>query len=190
MKVGLYFGSFNPIHNGHLIIANKMRMAANLDEVWFIPSPQNPFKEEKDLLDFSARLEMIQAVLNQHPHIKVHDIEENLPKPSYTIQTMRKLSDIYPEIDFHIIIGGDNLEHLHLWKNIDELLDRYSFHVYQRVDMDKTKSTEYSNVYLYDLPLIELSSTSIRKSIRDRIDILGEVDSVVRDLIVSNQWYL
>lgn len=190
MKTGLYFGSFNPIHNGHLIIANKMYEAAGLDEVWLIPSPQNPFKESKDLLDFSHRYEMIEIVLENQKHLKVNPIEESLPKPSYTIQTIEALQNKFPEREFHIIIGSDNLENFHLWKKYEELLQKCHVHVYVRSTTANVNLPEYEKVKVYQLPILDISSTSVRKSIQAGQSIIGEVDSKVEQLIVQNRWYL
>ncbi len=189
MKIGLYFGSFNPVHNGHLIIANKMLETARFDEVWFIPSPQNPFKESKDLLDFSCRMQMLEAVLNNEPYIKVIPIENKLPKPSYTIQTIKVLEKDYPNYHFDIIIGSDNLKNLHLWKEINEILKRCTFHVYHRRGENDKNEFIKKNIIFYNLPFIEISSTSIRKSIKKQKSILGEVDSKINSLIQQNRWY-
>lgn len=189
MKIGLYFGSFNPIHNGHLIIANKMYDKMGLDEVWLIPSPQNPFKTSNDLLNFEFRYQMIEIAIEGHPQFKVNRIEETLSQPSYTIETMKVLDKEFPEHSFHIIIGSDNLEQLHLWKDIDILLDKYSFHVYKRSNLNIVHPFPQNQVIIYDLPLIELSSTSIRASIKMQKSIIGEVDSKVIALIDDNQWY-
>lgn len=189
MKIGLYFGSFNPIHNGHLIIANKMYETITFDEVWFIPSPQNPFKTQEDLLDFESRLKMIRTAIEEHPHLKVNSVEEQLPKPSYTIQTIETLEKEYPAYKFHIIMGSDNLEYLHLWKRYEELLQKCTIHVYTRRNTEEKDLPAYKNVYIYHLPLIDLSSTSIRRSIKEGKSIIGEVDSKIHRLIQQNQWY-
>lgn len=189
MKIGLYFGSFNPIHNGHLIIANKMYEKMGLDQVWFIPSPQNPFKNSNQLLDFKSRSQMIEKAIENHLHLKVNMIEEDLPKPSYTIDTMIELEKKYPQYTFYIIIGSDNLEHLDQWKSIDILLDKFSFHVYNRSTQISSHPFPQDKVIIYDLPLIELSSTSIRRSIQMGKSIIGEVDSKVIALIDENHWY-
>lgn len=189
MKIGLYFGSFNPIHNGHLIIANKMYEAAGFDEVWFIPSPQNPFKAQEDLLAFESRLKMIRTAIEEHPHLKVNSVEQLLPQPSYTIQTIETLEKEFAGYNFHIIMGSDNLEYLHLWKRYEDLLQKCSVHVYIRRTTEEKDLSVYKNVYIYNLPLIELSSTSIRRSIKEGRSIIGEVDSEIHRLIQQNQWY-
>lgn len=189
MKIGLYFGSFNPIHNGHLIIANKMQEVLQLDEVWLIPSPLNPFKKASDLLDFDFRFQMIQAVLKNHPHLKVNPIENTLSKPSYTIQTLEALENLYPEYNFHIIMGSDNLESLHLWKRYEDIIQKYPIHVYSRSKSKIYNLPSISNVYIHQLPLLDISSTSIRASIKSGKSVIGEIDSLVIAFIHKNGWY-
>ncbi len=189
MKTGLYFGSFNPIHNGHLIIANKMYEAAGFDEVWFIPSPQNPFKESNNLLDFSYRYKMIETALENLKHLKVDPIEEKLPKPSYTIQTIEALEKEYPQREFHIIMGSDNLVNFHLWKKYEELLQKCHVHVYVRSSTENADLPEYEKVKVYQLPILDISSTAVRNSIKEGKSIIGEVDSKIHTLIMENQWY-
>ncbi|MCO5232408.1 MAG: nicotinate (nicotinamide) nucleotide adenylyltransferase [Chitinophagales bacterium] len=189
MKVGLFFGSFNPIHNGHLIIANQMYERVNFDEVWLIPSPQNPFKEQKDLLPFENRLEMIKKVIKNHAHLKVNSIENKLSLPSFTIHTLEKLQKKYGEINFHIIMGTDILTDFHHWKDHEKILQLTELHIYNRnINADKT-IFKSSRIHHYQLPLLDISSTSIRKSIQDRKSVIGEIDSIVWKLIEKNQWY-
>lgn len=190
MKIGLYFGSFNPIHNGHLIIANQLYEKTGVDEVWIIPSPQNPFKKTSDLLDFNHRYEMIQEVIKDTAHIKVSDIENSLSKPSFTIQTINALQQQFPEHQFEIFMGSDNLESLHLWKNYEELLQKCKMHVYVRNTSVKENLPQYQNVEIHHLPILDISSTAIRLSIKEGKSIIGEVDSKISDLIVQNRWYL
>lgn len=190
MKIGLYFGSFNPIHNGHLIIANKMYETIGFDEVWFVPSPHNPFKKVNELLDFSCRLQMIQILIEHQKHLKLNAIEDSLPKPSYTIQTIEALEEMYPKNQFHIIMGSDILETLDQWRNYQKLLEKCPIHVYYRPGTDLHSLPAYKNVKVYHLPLLEISSTSIRKSIQADKSIIGEVDSKIMHLIRTNGWYL
>lgn len=189
-KIGLYFGSFNPVHNGHLIVANKMYEKAGFDEVWFIPSPQNPFKEQKDLLPFTYRFQMIQKVIKNHPHLKVDPIEDSLSIPSYTIQTLEALGKIYPDTEFHIIMGTDILIDFHQWKNHEKILEMTKIHVYNRTIETNQKLFHHKNIHFYSLPLLEISSTAIRTSIKSKKSVIGELDSEIWKLIQQNQWYL
>ncbi len=121
MKIGLFFGSFNPIHIGHLIIANTMAENTDLEEVWFVVSPQNPFKKQKSLLHEFDRLEMVERAIQDNFKLKASDIEFHLPRPSYTIDTLTVLQEKYPEHQFGLIMGGDNLSHFHKWKNYEQI---------------------------------------------------------------------
>ena len=125
MKVGLYFGSYNPIHIGHQIIANAMVEHTPLDEVWFVVSPQNPFKQNQVLLEDYLRVELVQKAIEGNPHLKVCDIEMQLPKPSYTIVTLTRLRELYPHIEFSLVLGSDNMDGLMRWKQADEILDKW-----------------------------------------------------------------
>lgn len=189
MKIGLYFGSFNPIHNGHLMIANKMLEVVGFDEVWFIPSPLNPFKKSEDLLDFKGRFQMIEAVIKSEKHLKVDAIENTLSKPSYTIQTLEALEKIHTEHQFELIIGSDNLENLHLWKQSEEIIQKYPIHVYSRSGFIEHQLSSLSNVHIYSLPLLDISSTSIRNSIKTGKSVVGEIDSKIDALILKNAWF-
>ncbi|MCO5248521.1 MAG: nicotinate (nicotinamide) nucleotide adenylyltransferase [Chitinophagales bacterium] len=189
MKIGLFFGSFNPIHNGHLIIANKMYEAAGFDEVWFIPSPQNPFKEQKDLLPFIYRYEMIQNVIESQPHLKVDPIEDSLDIPSYTITTLEALHRLYPKNEFHIIMGTDILIDFHLWKEYEKILKTTQLHVYNRTIDEDIKKSKSDKIHYYSLPLLDISSTSIRASIHSGKSVIGELDSKVWQIIKKQKWY-
>ena len=129
-KIGLYFGTFNPIHIGHLIIANHMANYTNLDEVWFVVSPHNPFKKKKNLLDDYARLEMVHRAAKDYDNLRVSDIEFSLTQPSYTVNTLACLSEKYPENHFSLIMGGDNLSTLHKWRNYEYILENHELYVY------------------------------------------------------------
>jgi nicotinate-nucleotide adenylyltransferase len=189
MKIGLYFGSFNPIHNGHLIIANKMYEEVGFNEIWFIPSPLNPFKKSSELLDFEFRYQMIQSVIEKHPHLKVNPIENTLSKPSYTILTLEALEQLYTDHEFQIIMGSDNLENFHLWKRYEEINHKCMIHVYLRSNNTIKNFSSFSNVYIHHLPLIDISSTSIRNSIKSGESVVGEIDSIVNTFIQKNGWY-
>jgi len=166
MKIGLFPGSFNPIHIGHLIIANLAYENTDLDEVWFIVSPQNPFKKNKNLLHEFDRLDMVQAAIHDDFHFKVSDIEFGMPKPSYTIDTLIRLVDKYPENEFSLIIGGDNLASLPNWKNGQIIINDFRLIVYPRPNSNPTELAQHPNMSLIDAPQLDISATLIRKLIR------------------------
>ena len=170
-KVGLFFGSFNPIHVGHLIIANYMTNFTDLDEVWFVVSPHNPFKEKKSLGNMYDRLEMVNLAIDGEDRLRASDVEFNLPQPSYTIDTLTHLRERYPLKEFALIMGADNLEGLPKWKNADIILRDYPIVVYPRPGYDGGILKDHPAVQLTDTPLLELSSTFLRKSIRDKKNI-------------------
>ncbi len=185
-KVGLYFGSFNPIHNGHLSIANYFASTGELDEVWLVVSPHNPLKENKTLAPDHHRLEMANLAVDSHPKIKVCDIEFDLPRPSYTIDTMQSLKSFWPDYQFTIIMGEDSLRSLHLWKNYRELIETYSIRVFPRskqVSEEPVQVLEdaHKDIRMVDVPLIEISSTEIREKVKNQLGIdYLTVNQVVR----------
>lgn len=170
-KIGLYFGSFNPIHNGHLGIADYFAKSGELNEVWLVVSPQNPLKENNTLAPDHHRLEMARLAVEGYRNIQICDIEFDLPRPSYTIDTMQALKSFWPEYQFTIIMGEDSLQSLHLWKNYRELIETYSIRVFPR---DKNPinrhfsvlEDNHKDIRLVDAPLIEISSTQIREKIK------------------------
>lgn len=169
-KVGLYFGSFNPIHNGHLRIADFFATSGELDEVWLVVSPHNPLKENKTLAADHHRLAMARLAVEDHPSIRVCDIEFELPRPSYTIDTMRALAGKWPDHQFTILMGEDSLRSLHLWKNYQELIENYAIRVFPRHQQsDPTPiavlEEKHNDIRMVDAPLIEISSTRIRAKI-------------------------
>lgn len=164
--IGLYFGSFNPIHVGHLLIANYMVEFTELDEVWFVVSPQNPFKKKSSLLAGHQRLEMVNIAIEKYPHFKASDIEFKLPQPSYTVVTLEVLREKYPDKCFSLIMGADNLKSLSKWKNFQTILDYAKIFVYPRPDVDKTEFDHHPQVIKVEAPLVEISSSFIRQSIK------------------------
>lgn len=166
MRIGLYFGSFNPIHIGHLIIANHLLNETPLEKIWFILSPQNPFKINHSLLNEYDRLHLLQTATADDPRIKVSDIEFSLPKPSYTSVTLAHLSERYPEHEFSIIMGSDSFQNLHKWKNYEAIIDNYSIYVYKRPEFP-VENTIGAKLVELDAPLLQISATSIREMIRD-----------------------
>jgi nicotinate-nucleotide adenylyltransferase len=167
MKIGLLFGSFNPVHIGHLIIANYMANHTDLDKVWLVVSPQNPFKKYGDLINTYDRLEMARLATENSDNISVSDIELTLPQPSYTIDTLTHLKEKYPQHEFAIIMGSDNLVSLHKWKNYKLILRDYQIYVYPRPGYENTDLATHPSVHITMTPLMELSASFIRKSIAE-----------------------
>ena len=168
MKVGLYFGSFNPIHIGHLIIANQLVENSDLDQIWFVVTPHNPFKKKASLLDNYQRLEMVFLATKDYDKLQPCDIEFNLPQPNYTVNTLIHLKEKHPTHDFSIIMGEDNLKSFHKWKNYEVILEDYQVYVYPRISegIVETQFTNHPKISRVDAPIIELSSTMIRNSIK------------------------
>jgi nicotinate-nucleotide adenylyltransferase len=168
MRIGLYFGSFNPIHIGHLVIANHIAEYSDLDEVWFVVTPHNPFKKKNSLLDNFQRLEMVYRATKDYTRLKPCDIEFNLPQPNYTINTLIYLQEKHPDYEFSLIMGEDNLKSFHKWKNYEIILENHHIYVYPRVSEEKieTQFDGHKKIHHIDAPIMELSSTSIRNAIR------------------------
>lgn len=171
MKVGLFFGSFNPIHIGHTAIANYIIEFSDLDKIWFVVSPQNPLKNKESLLNDYQRLEMVNLAINDDLRFKACDIEFKLSKPSYTINTLTYLKEKYPYHEFVLIIGSDNYKNLHRWKNYEILTSEYGFIVYPRPGFQCEINQLKENFALVDAPQIEISSSFIRKAISSKKDI-------------------
>ncbi len=168
MKIGLYFGSFNPIHIGHLIIANQLVENSDLDQIWFVVTPHNPFKKKSSLLDNYHRLEMVYLATKDYDTLKECDIEFNLPQPNYTVNTLAYLTEKYPTKDFSLIMGEDNLKSFHKWKNYQVILDNHHIYVYPRIS-DGTVETQFDKhpkIHHVEAPIMEISSTLIRNSIK------------------------
>ena len=170
MKTGLFFGSFNPVHSGHMILASYMTEFTDLDRVWFVVSPHNPLKEKSSLLADHHRLALVNAAIGDHPKFKASDIEFGLPQPSYTVNTLAYLKEKFPKENFSLIMGADNLESLHKWKNYEEILNNYSIYVYPRPGSTGGKFATHPNVKMTNAPVMEISSTMIRNGIRDKKD--------------------
>jgi nicotinate-nucleotide adenylyltransferase len=169
MKVGLFFGSFNPIHIGHLVIANHIVEYSDLDQVWFVVTPHNPFKKKNSLLDNYQRLEMVYRATKDYTKLKPCDIEFNLPQPNYTINTLVHLQEKYPQHDFSLIMGEDNLKSFHKWKNYELILENHHIYVYPRISENKTETPFDGNKKIHSInaPIMALSSTFIRKAIKE-----------------------
>ena len=172
LKVGLYFGTYNPIHIGHLAIANYMVEFTDIDQLWFVVSPQNPFKKKHNLLDDYQRLEMVHRAIEGDDRLRASNIEFNLPKPSYTADTLAYLKDQHPDYEFVILIGSDNLENFHRWKNHEAILENYGVLVYPRPGFDPQKVQVHKNIVLAEeAPLMEISASFIRKAIHEGKDV-------------------
>jgi nicotinate-nucleotide adenylyltransferase len=182
MKIGLYFGTFNPIHIGHMIIANHMSQFSDLEEVWFVVTPHNPFKEKSTLLGDNHRYQMVCIATEDFPKLKASNIEFSLPKPNYTINTLIYLYEKYPGHEFNLIMGEDNLQSFYKWKNYETILKNHHLYVYPRVFNNKEKSAlhDHPKVNFIDAPIVEISSTFIRNAIKDKKDI--------RVLLPHNVW--
>ena len=169
MKIGLYFGTFNPIHVGHLTIANHLAEHSDLDQVWFVVTPLSPFKKKSSLLDNYHRLEMVHLATKDYDKLRPSDIEFGLKQPNYTIDTLTYLFEKYPNYEFALIMGEDNLKSLHKWKNYELILENHSIYVYPRIS-EGTIDTQFNNhskITKVDAPIMELSSTFIRNEIKD-----------------------
>lgn len=184
MNIALFFGSFNPIHNGHLHIANHILRTGICNEVWFIISPQNPLKEDKDLLDENLRLKLVQKVINNVNNLKVCDIEYHLPKPSYTYNTLKILKEKYNEHSFHLIIGGDNLEIFDKWKDYSKILEEFKLIVYPRKGK-YDKELRHPNIIKLEARLKNISSTEIRDKIKRDKSIANLVPNSILDELIS-----
>lgn len=189
MKIGLFFGSFNPIHTGHLIIANYMANHTYLDKVWLVVSPHNPLKEKKDLIQVYDRLEMAKLAIEDSLNIAVSDVELKLPQPSYTIDTLIWLKELYPEHEFSLIMGADNLKSLKKWKNYEVILRDYPIFVYPRPGSLAPEFENHPNITLTQTPLMELSSTFIRKAISQKKDVKYFLPDKVIDFIERKSLY-
>ena len=189
MKIGLLFGSFNPVHIGHLIIANYMANHTDLDKVWLVVSPQNPLKKYGDLINTYDRLEMARLATDNSDNIEVSDVELKLPQPSYTIDTLTHLKEKYPQHEFAIIMGSDNLVTLHKWKNYKLILRDYQIYVYPRPGYENTDLATHPSVHITMTPLMELSATFIRKSIAEKKNVQYFVPDPVMKFIESKGLY-
>lgn len=167
IKTGLLFGSFNPIHIGHLALANFILEYAPLDEIWFVVSPQNPFKESNELIDEDKRLTMVELAIKPESRFKACNIEFSLPKPSYTINTLKKLQEAYPLNRFHIIMGGDNLLSINRWKNADEIISGFHILVYPRPGFKIQDIPQKGDIRILEAPLLDISSTFIRQGLSE-----------------------
>ena len=188
MKVGLFFGSFNPIHVGHLIIGNYFINSGIVDELWFVVSPQNPFKNSAGLLHQQHRFNLVKLAIEGESKLKASNIEFKLPKPSYTINTLTYLSEKYPSHKYHIVMGSDGFQNLNKWKNAAAIIKEYPILIYRRPGFEITE-THGASIQVLDAPLLEISSTRIRELIRKKKSIRYLVTDDVKNEIEINNYY-
>ncbi|MBK8502269.1 MAG: nicotinate-nucleotide adenylyltransferase [Saprospiraceae bacterium] len=190
MKVGLFFGSFNPVHTGHMIIANQIVSLTTLDQVWMIVSPHNPLKKKATLANDFDRLHMVNLAIGDNVKIRASNVEFSLPKPSYTIDTLVYLTEKHPEYQFTLIMGADNLATLHKWKNYEKILDNFDLYIYQRPGIHLAEELIPSRArVLGDLPLLHISSTYIRQCLRKGISIQYLVPDAVFTYLEGSSMY-
>ena len=171
MKIGLYFGSFNPVHIGHIAIAGYFAQFSDLDQVWLVVSPHNPLKQKQSLLKDYHRLAMVNAAIEDIPYIRSCDIEFSLPQPSFTINTLTHLNEKYPQHQFALVLGADNLESFHKWKNYEEILKNYALYVYPRPGYSANEHLNDAMITIVDAPLMDISSTLIRSAVNSKKDV-------------------
>jgi len=188
-KTGLFFGSFNPIHSGHLMIASYMVEYTDLDQVWFVVSPHNPLKEKSTLLADNHRLFMVNLAIENDPRFRSSNIEFKLPKPSYTIDTLTYLGEKYPAKEFVLIAGSDIFPTFHRWKNFEEILKQYRFYIYPRPETAKSKYDGYPAITFVDSPLISISSSFIRQGIKEGRNMQHFVPDKVWKYILEMNFY-
>ncbi|MPL98881.1 Nicotinate-nucleotide adenylyltransferase [bioreactor metagenome] len=188
-QIGLFFGSFNPPHIGHMAIANYILSFGPIDEIWFVVSPQNPLKEKKSLIQARTRLEMVRRATGNYVGMRVSDIEFGLPAPNYTINTLVHMEEKYPESEFSLIMGMDNIQTIDKWKAWETLINQYRILVYPRPGFDGQPYVTHKNVSLINAPLMEISSSFIRKSIKAGHDLRFFLPETVYDMIEKEGIY-
>lgn len=189
MKIGLFFGSFNPVHTGHLIIANHLATQTDLDKVWMVVSPQNPLKPRKGLAKDFDRLHLVRLGIGDNPKVEASNVEFALPKPSYTVDTLAFLKEKYPQHTFCLIMGGDNLATLHLWKNYEVLLENYDIYVYKRPHIDLGPLANHPRVRLCEAPMLDISATYIRQCLQNGHSIRYLVPDAVWEYLENSTLY-
>jgi len=189
MKTGLFFGSFNPVHIGHLIIADHIAQYTDLREVWLVVSPHNPLKEKSSLARDHDRLHLVQLAVEDNPRLKASSVEFQLPKPSYTIDTLTYLREKYPEKEFALIMGSDNFRSIHLWKNYQMLLDHFDIYLYNRPEEEMENVRQHPRVFIVPAPLLGISSTYIRERIKSGKSVRYLVPEKVFDYLETSGMY-
>jgi nicotinate-nucleotide adenylyltransferase len=188
MKVGLYFGSFNPIHIGHLIIANHILNASDIERIWFVVSPLNPFKKSDSLLNEYNRLYLVQKAIEEDNRLKASDIEFSLPKPSYTVHTLTYLEEKYPEHEFSVIMGSDSFQNIDKWKNAETILNNYELVIYKRPGFEIADKAN-ARIQVMQAPLLEISATHIRELVRMGKSIKYLVPAAVEEEILAGGYF-
>jgi len=191
IKIGLYFGTFNPIHSGHLIIANHMVEHSDLDEIWLVVTPHNPFKNKSSLLDNHHRFEMVYKATENYSKIKPSDVEFKLPQPNYTIYTLAHLTDLYPDKEFSLIMGEDNLKSFHKWKNFETILEHHQIYVYPRISDGNPDIllVNHKKINKIEAPVVQISSTMIRNGIKSGKNIQPLLSKEVWEYIDEMNFY-
>ncbi|MFM7017510.1 nicotinate (nicotinamide) nucleotide adenylyltransferase [Flavobacterium sp.] len=191
MKIGLYFGTFNPIHVGHLIIANHMAENSDLEQIWLVVTPHNPHKQKNTLLDDYQRLHLVHLATEDYPKIKPSDIEFKLAQPNYTVHTLAHLKDHFPQHEFSLIMGEDNLNSLHKWKNFEYILENHDLYVYPRVSVNEENNDllNHARVHKVAAPIVEISSTFIRENIKNKKNFRPLLPEKVWEYIDHNNLY-
>lgn len=190
-KIGLYFGTFNPIHVGHLIIANHLVEYTDLEEVWMVVTPHNPFKIKSSLLENHHRFELVYRATENYPKIKPSDIEFKLPQPNYTVFTLAHICENYPNHEFSLIMGEDNLKSFHKWKNYETILENHHIYVYPRISEEKHSHQfeDHPKIHLIDAPIVEISSTMIRNGIKHKKNVKPLLSNEVWEYIDEMNFY-
>jgi nicotinate-nucleotide adenylyltransferase len=186
MNIGLYFGAFNPIHDGHLQVANYAVNNSDLDKVWFVLTPQSPHKIDKTLIDFNHRYKMLEIVCKKHKNILPSDIEKNLPKPSYSISTLNYLKKENDINNYSLIIGDDNIKKLTTWKQYSEIIKNHKIYVYPRNNYKEKSKLTHENIYYLNAPIINVSASNIRKNILNKKTDNLKIDSKVLSYLINN----
>lgn len=190
MKVGLFFGTYNPVHVGHMVIANYMVEYTDLDQVWMVVTPQNPFKQKQSILKDYDRLHLVRLAIGDDPKLVASDIEFSLPQPSYTATTLVYLKEKFPDKDFALIMGADNLNHFHKWKNHDEIIKNYELYVYPRMDSnDGGELRHHYKVNYVEAPVMKISSSFIRKAIKEGKSVNHYMPSEVAKYVDEMNFY-
>lgn len=189
MHIGLFFGSFNPVHVGHMVLANYMVSFTELEQVWFVVSPHNPLKDKASLLDQNQRLHMVNLAIGDANKLKSSNVEFKLSQPSYTIYTLAHLKEQYPQHQFSLIMGEDNLQSFTKWKNYEEILKNHMIFVYPRPNSDSGELSHHKNVIMTKAPLMEISSSMIRKSIKAKTDVSFFVPATVWEYLDEMHFY-
>lgn len=190
MKIGLFFGTYNPIHVGHMVIANYMAEFTDLDKIWIVVTPHNPFKEKKSMLADYHRLQLVKIAIGDDLRFKASDVEFNLPQPNYTIHTLTYLKEKHPDDEFVLVMGGDNLTHFKKWKNYEEILKNHEIYIYPRIEgKDFGELLDHTKVSLYEAPVMQISSSFVRKAIREKKDVRHYLSKDVFKYIEEMHFY-